>query len=98
MKKDSNHCYYKALMYKNIKRKLKTGITEGYGESGLGVPELPFALDSDSGTALIWGGGSADTSLLGSGFASVGAGRALLVVVIGIKATPICCIQRQIQI
>lgn len=67
----------------------KSDITEAYGESGLGNPEGSSALAPVVGTELIWGGGSAAASTLGSGLASVGAGRDLPVVV-GSKATPIC--------
>lgn len=76
----------------------QVGITDGYGESGLGTPRSDSALTSVFGTEFIWGPGStaasAFCSLLsteaGAEFASAGAGRALLPLTgVGRSAFPI---------
>lgn len=93
---------------------IEAGLTYGYGESGFENPGSESALTSVLVTELISWGGSADASsfglatasafcwvlsaVAGSGLASAGAGRALLVPEYGKRATPICWIFRQLSI
>lgn len=76
--------------------RVKTRITNGYGESGLEFPGSDSALTSSFGTELILGAGSAAASTFGedpsvmAGLASsTGAGRALLIIGAGRRAFPI---------
>lgn len=73
-------------------------ITVGYGERGLGIPGSDSAITSVLGTEFIWGPGSTAASAFcsgfstkaGSGLASAGAGRALLLITsVGSSAFPI---------
>ena len=72
------------------------GITDGYGESGLGIPGSESASSSALGTELTCGVGTATASAFCTassvmvGLASVGTGRALLVTLAGRRAFPIC--------
>lgn len=77
--------------------RVKTRITNGYGESGLEFPGSDSDLTSSLGTELILGAGSAAASTFGKdpsvrvGLASSkGAGRALLILRAGRRALPIC--------
>lgn len=77
------------------------GITVGYGESGLENPEIGSALASVLGAEFISGAASAFCTLLsaaaGSGLASAGEGRALLVTATGRRAFPMSWIDQVIQ-
>ena len=75
---------------------MRVRITVGYGESGLENPETGSALASVLGAEFICVAACAFCTA-GSGLASAGAGRALLVTGTGRRAFPMSCIDQVIQ-